>query len=67
MIIPNIDRERLQVLKKLRNFKEIFRKDMAYNDIAIKNRFSTSLQKIHFWKNRRARGRIDPPEFLRLN
>ena len=29
----NIDREVLQVLQELRNFKEFFRKDMAFNDI----------------------------------
>ena len=29
----NIGRENLQVFKDLRNFKEIFRKDIAYNDI----------------------------------
>ena len=33
MEIANIDRENLQVLRDLRNFKEIFRKDIAYNDI----------------------------------
>ena len=33
MEIANIDRENLQDLKDLRNFKEIFRKDIAYNDI----------------------------------
>ena len=33
MEIDNIDRENLQVLKDLRDFKEIFRKDLAYNDI----------------------------------
>ena len=33
MEIANIDRENLQVLKDLRDFKEIFRKDLAYNDI----------------------------------
>ena len=33
MKIANIDRESLQVLKELRNFKEFFRKDMAFNNI----------------------------------
>ena len=63
MIIPNIDRERLQVLKKLRNFKEIFRKDMAYNDIAIKTGFQPLFRRYIFGKTAELEVELIPQNF----
>ena len=48
----------------MRNFNEIFRKNVSYDNIKSqkKNRVSPSLQKIHFLKNHReVGGQIDPP------
>ena len=68
MEIANIDRENLQVLRDLRNFKEIFRKDIAYNYIkSHKKPGFLLLFRRYFWKTRSARGQIDPPAFFELS
>ena len=43
----------------MRNFNEVFRKDGTYDNIKSHKKSqgsSPSLQKIYFWKNRRAKG-----------
>ena len=41
-------------MNDLRNFNEIFRKDVVYDNTKSREKvFTLSLQKINFWKNRR--------------
>ena len=60
MKIINIDGENLEELNKLRNFNEIFRKDVTYDDIkSNKNQVLTLSLEDMFLKNHR-RGQVDP-------
>ena len=64
MKIVNIDEEIFISLNNLRNFNEIFRREMTYDNINShkKPTVSPSLWKIHFWKNHRGGGgQIYPP------
>ena len=58
MKIVNIDEEIFISLNNLRNFNEIFRKKMTYDNINShkKTTVSPSLWEIHFWKNHRGWG-----------
>ena len=67
MKIANIkQRNSSYLLNDLKNFNEIFTKDVAYDNIkSQQNRISLSLQKINFWKNDRG-DQIDPPPSSRF-
>ena len=56
------------LLNDLKNFNEIFRKNLTYDNIKshTKNSVSLSLWKIHFWENHKDRVKLTAPKSFRI-